>query len=140
MDDARRLGLNLPRYERRPVAATEYDNVREVGDFLDAIQLLADQKSLDSLPVYVTDDIDKMPYVPLEHGELGFLLNKMETLEAMMKGMQTDLCTLLRNAPSTPGSTVHDAATGGGLAATAGGIMQVSSVQTVTRGGARGHH
>ena len=124
----------------RPVAATEYDKVREVDDILDAIQLLADQKSLDSLPVYVTDDIDKMPYVPLEHGELGFLLNKMETLEAMMKGMQADLCTLLRNAPSTPGSTVHDAATGGGsLAATAGGIMQVSSVQTVTRGGAPGH-
>ena len=138
--DAERNGLNLPEYCCSPVGS-QLEKENELDIILDAIGLLVEQDSLERLPVYVTDDIDRIPYIQPACGELGFLVQKIEKMEAIMKGMQVDVCTLLRGVPSTtttPGPTVHANSGGGSQTNAAVGSIQASSVQTVMKGGARG--
>ena len=99
----------LPCYRERQ--ATSYNELMaikddEMDDLLDALQLLDNQSLLGQLPLYAVIDIEKIPCVPLEHGELTFLSNKMARMEAIIEGMRVALCTLCNSTPKT-GSSVH---------------------------------
>jgi len=75
----------------------------ELEDIVNTVQTLDERKSLNVMPRYVTDNPASFPTIPLEAGDIAFLLTKMDKMEATMQALRSVVYTLsssLRPAPS----------------------------------------
>jgi hypothetical protein len=79
--------------------------VKEVDDIVDIVKELDERKHLDALPRFVTDDIDKAPSVQFNEGDVRFLLNKMDKMEASIQSLQTTVYTLVARLDEKFGSS-----------------------------------
>ena len=80
LDDVNDLNVDkLPRIARR----REGENcvARDLDDIFYLLSYLDEQKLLNSLPVYVTDDPDKMPSCRLFEGDLRYFFKKLDILD-----------------------------------------------------------
>lgn len=113
LKDISELTLSKPLSNSRQLESTRQgDNksVAEVNDIIDIIHQLDDRKSLSLLSRYVTDNSDSLPILPLEEGELGFLMSKLDKMEAIIQGLQSTVHTLAASLRPTSSSFVTSAA------------------------------
>lgn len=81
----------------------------ETDDIQDALSLLAADNSLCRLPIYVTDNPEKLPSIKLDDGDLAFLLAKMDKMQAVITNLHNvvhTLSTAAKTATATTG-TLH---------------------------------
>ena len=68
---------------------------KEIDDIVDIVRELDERASIDSLPRFVTDETDKVPSPQFNEGDVRFLLNKMDKMEATIQSLQSTVYTLL---------------------------------------------
>lgn len=76
----------------------------EVNDIIELFKELDERKSISVLPRYVTDNCDSFPVLPLEEGDMKYLVAKLDKMEAIIVGLQTVVHNLAtcRLAPDPP--------------------------------------
>ena len=80
---------------------------REVCDIFELIEFLDENKLLDKLPIYVTDNPERMPSMKLMDGELSFILKRFEKLDDKMESMSALLVTMLNSVHAADGVRQH---------------------------------
>jgi len=70
----------------------------EIKDIFNIVTALDERKIIDLLPRYVTDNSDNIPTMPLDEGDMSFLLAKMDKMEAMIQSLQNVVYTLASSA------------------------------------------
>jgi len=83
---------------------------REVDDILSIVQQLDESTSVQYLPCYVTDNMDKVPSIKLDDGDMRLMINKLSTMEAMVQSLQSIVCSLsaAMNAGNHSGNSRND--------------------------------
>ena len=72
---------------------------KEVKDIFTLIDFLDQNKSLDKLPRYVTDDPDNLPSIRIFDGDLGFLMKRFDQMERKVEKL-TSLMAAMNDAQS----------------------------------------
>ena len=67
---------------------------REVDDILSIVQQLDESTSVQYLPCYVSDNVDKVPSIKLVDGDMRLIINKLSIKEAMVQSLQSTVCSL----------------------------------------------
>lgn len=84
--------------DRQGVNRTE----RELDDIFAMLTQLDERKLLSDLPCFVTDNIESVPSVHLEEGDMRFLLAKMDKMESIIQGLQATIHVLVNRLSSQP--------------------------------------
>jgi hypothetical protein len=71
--------------------------VREIDDIFTMITFLDERKILDSLPIYVTDNPDKMPTMQLFEGDFSFMSARLDKLDTVLSNHGSMLTAILRD-------------------------------------------
>ena len=90
LKDTEKAGLSeiLPRYPVRQ-GGNQADQV--INDIVDILARLDEQKKIDDLPRYVCCNSESIPSIKLDDGDLRFLINKIDKMEAVIGDMHTSI-------------------------------------------------
>jgi len=114
LEDTRRLKLDstLSRY---PDRHGDGRTSREIDDIVAVIQQLDESTFLHYLPIYVTDNPDKVPSAKLDDGDMRIIMNKFGKLEATVQSLQSAVHNVSStvnkldiNSRSAVGNTARD--------------------------------
>ena len=97
LDDAEKRGLSM-HLSRYPDRHGDKKMANEVKDIAGIITNLDEHNVVKLLPIYVTDNTERIPSVKLEDGDLAFLLAKIDKLEGHL--VQLQQTCLLYTSPS----------------------------------------
>jgi hypothetical protein len=75
---------------------------RELDDIFAMLTQLDERKLFSDLPYFVTDNIESVPSVHLEDGDMRFLLAKMDKMESIIQGLQATIHALFDRISSQP--------------------------------------
>ena len=132
LDDVEKRGLST-HLSRYPDRHGDKKMANEVKDIAGIITDLDEHNVVNSLPIYVTDNTERIPSIKLEDGDLAFLLAKIDKLEGHLVQLQQTVyasssskavnnnsyaATVTR--PQQPPSSISAIATGSSAAVSAG--------------------
>ena len=96
----------FPRYPDRQDPGR---NDKEINDIIDILKELDERSCLSQLPRFVTDNIDKIPTVQYNEGDLRFLLKKMDKMESTIQSLQESVYAILARTGELVDSGVSQA-------------------------------
>lgn len=86
--------VDLPGKPRLPKRQEgENRKAREIDDIVSLLLFLDEQKVIDSLPTYVSNSPDRMPYLRIVDGDLRFLIEKINNLEDTVRSLQETIAS-----------------------------------------------
>jgi len=77
---------------------------KDISDIIDILKELDERSCMRQLPRLVTDNIDKIPTVQYNEGDLRFLLKKMDKMESTIQSLQETVYAILARTGELVGS------------------------------------
>jgi len=98
------------RLSRYPERQSDGRVSRQVDDILSIVQQLDESTSVQHLPCYVTDNMDKVPSIKLDDGDMRLMINTLSKMEGMVQSLQSTVCLLsaAMNAGNPLGNSRND--------------------------------